>query len=98
MAAIKDYIKDCLCSNPYIGETSVESAANVLRSNVGTWGWHSVPNESIYTEEDTTGVGELTETMDERIERIVKEVVGKLTKKVDPVIAPEIEKYHLKHK
>ena len=70
-------------------------AANILKSNIGTWSWQPLSNESIYTEDKCYGEGE---TMDEVIERIVKEVVSALTKKGELENAPEIEKYHLKHK
>lgn len=104
----QDYIKDCLssgiddlCSNPhplYEGGCSVESAANVLRSNIGTWEWTSVPDESIYKAYAATNDFMEVETMDEAIKRIVRETVKELTKGENAIIAPEIEKYHIKHR
>ena len=38
------------------------------------------------------------ETMDEAIKRIVRETVKELTKGENAIIAPEIEKYHIKHR
>ena len=104
----KDYIKDCLssgiedlCSNPYkgdCGDCSVESAANVLRSNIGTWEWASVPDESIYKPYTVANDFMEVESMDDAIKRIVRETVKELTKGENAVIAPKIEKYHIKHK
>ena len=106
---MKDYIKDCLssgiedlCSNPYkgdCGDCSVESAANILRSNLGTLGWTSVPDESMLYKTYTTANDFMEEeSMDEVIKRIVHETVKELTKGENAVIGPEIEKYHIKHK
>ena len=81
---------ESLCCNPWA------SAANEMKANVGTWEWHSVPNESTYTEVST--IGELTETLDERIERVVREVLKKLNGNYDLSAAPIILKYHIKHK
>lgn len=102
----QDYIKDCLssgiddlCSNPLCnGDSSVESAANILRSNIGTWEWTSVPDESIYKPYTAANDFMEVETMDEAIKRIVRETVKELTKGENAIIAPEIEKYHIKHR
>ena len=103
----KDYIKDCLCSgiddlcsNPhplYEGGCSVESAANILRSNLGTLGWTSVPDESIYKTYTIANDFMEEESMDEVIKCIVHETVKELTKGENAIV-PEIEKYHIKHK
>lgn len=104
----KDYIKDCLssgiedlCSNPYkgdCGDCSVESAANVLRSNIGTWEWTSLPVEPIYKPYTAANDFMEGESMDEVIKRIVREAVKELTEDENAINVPEIEKYHIKHR
>ncbi len=83
-------------ASTYEDDCTAAKAANILKSNIGTWEWHSVPNESTYTEVAT--IGELTETMDERIERVVREVLKKLNGNYDLSVTPIILKYHIKHK
>jgi hypothetical protein len=104
----KDYIKDCLssgiedlCYNQaslYNGDCSVESAANVLRSNIGTWEWTSLPVEPIYKPYTAANDFMEGESMDEVIKRIVREAVKELTEGVDAINVPEIEKYQIKHR
>ena len=78
----------------YEDDCTAANAASILKSNIGTWEWQPIQNESIYTTDKCYGEGE---TMDEEIERIVKEVVSKLLG-ANLENAPKIEKYHLKHK
>ena len=99
----KDYIKGCLCYNQaslYNGDCGVESAANILRSDIGTWEVTSVPVEPIYKPYTAANDFDFMEgeSMDEAIKRIVHEAVKELTKDGNVINVPEIEKYHIKHR
>ena len=83
------------------GEYRNECKASTLKSNLGTclgtWEWHDMSNAPIYIDSNIFKEEE-GESMDEMIERIVHDVVNQLAKKGDLMIAPKIEKYHIKHK
>jgi hypothetical protein len=101
-----DYINDCLTSNPletyknagkYIVLDDMGNAGSLAKTNFEPWEPVPVEPNPAYNGFSLSDGESEGETLEEVIKRVVKEVIGQITEG-GTLVAPKIEKYHIKHK
>ena len=98
-----DYIKDCLSPNPlYIDDIGNADTLAKMKTRTNFEPWEPVPVEPwapmpAYNGFSLSDSESEEETLEEVIRRVVKEAVGQITEE-GTLVAPEIEKYHIKHR